>query len=231
MVQLANGSKLHIGRAGTVKADFESVTRGASTIFNLSTTGFKIGDTVMIQNASNSLLEGAVGLVSAGGSNGLTVLGIDTSDTDDYASDEVIMGTVVRVDSYAALPLTSEIAVSGGDATSASIQFIQENKARSFNTGSSASVVTLTMAQDELSAVIKTLKAITKTQENVVYRVYNPRARSGVGEYRYMPATAFFNDIPQMSNNNVETNTLVFTLQNSPLMLGKDQVDGLVSGS
>lgn len=232
MPQLPNGSKLHLLRAGTGTATFTAITAGTSTKITVaSATGFKVGDVVMLTNATNPLLNNAVGLVSAVAATSLTIVGVDTSNTTDFPTSEAVGGTVTNMTAITTLPLTSQLANSGGDATSQSVQYVQENKARSYHTGQSAQVITLTMAYDMLDGSASTLKAISKSQEDVIYRVFNPRAQAGKGEYRYFPANAFYNGTPAMDVNNVETVSLVFTMTNDLLVMAKTAVDALVSGS
>lgn len=185
------------------------------------------GDVVYIDTSTSNELQYRPAYVKAATATSITLLNFDTTDTTAFPAG--ITGTVRKVIDWVDLPLTSTIANSGGDANTTTVQFIQDEKARNLFTTTNPEITTLTTAHDAWDASRPYLVSHTKAQDFVVYRVFNPKAANGAGEYRLFVVQLQFNGNPVMAVNEVETNTLAMTIQKGAYFYKKTDIDALLA--
>lgn len=216
--QLANGSKLNITKTAITAIPFTAISAATDAVLtvaaNSGADAVAKGDVVMITECSNNELLYLPAFVKEATATAITLLKVDTTDAIMFPAG--ITGKIVKVKDYVDLPLTSTIANSGGDANTTTIQFIQDEKARNLFTTTNPEITTLTMAHDSTDAARPLLEKYTKSQEFVVYRVFNSRAANGVGEWRLYTVQCQFNGNPQQAVNEVETVSLAMTIQKGP---------------
>lgn len=218
--QLANGSKLNITKTAAAAIAFSAISAAADAVLtvvgNTGAQAIKKGDVVMITESSSNELLYLPAYVKEATETAITLLKVDTTDAVTYPSG--ITGKISKVVDWVDLPLTSTIANSGGDANTTTIQFIQDEKARNLFTTTNPEITTLTMAHDSTDAARPLLSKYTKSQEFVVYRVFNSKAANGVGEYRLYCVQCQFNGNPVMAVNEVETVSNAMTIQKGPMI-------------
>lgn len=194
---------------------------------NSGTNAIAKGDVIYIDTSTSNELQYRPAYVKAATTTTITLLNFDTTDTTAYPAG--ITGTVRKVIDWVDLPLTSTIANSGGDANTTQVQFIQDEKARNLFTTTNPEITTLTTAHDAWDASRPYLVSHTKAQDFVVYRVFNPKAANGAGEYRLFVVQIQFNGNPVMAVNEVETNTLAMTIQKGAYFYKKTDIDTLLA--
>ena len=216
--QLANGSKLNLTKTAITAIPFTAISAAKDAVLtvaaNSGADAVAKGDVVMFTECSNNELLYIPAFVKEATATAITLLKVDTTDAITFTAG--ITGKISKVKDYVDLPLTSTIANSGGDANTTTIQFIQDENARNLFTTTNPAITTLTMAHDSTDAARPILEAYTKSQAFVVYRVFNSRAASGVGEWRLYTVQCRFNGNPQMAVNEVETVSLAMTIQKGP---------------
>ena len=229
--QLPNGSSLQIHKTLAPSVPFTAISNAAEAVLTVSgNTGANAiakGDVVYIDASTSNELQYRPAYVKAATTTAITLLSFDTTDTTAYPTG--ISGSLRKVIDWVDLPLTSTIANSGGDANTTTIQFIQDEKARNLFTNTNPEITTLTTAHDAWDASRKYLVDHTKKQDFVVYRVFNPKAAGGEGEYRLFVVQIQFNGNPVMAVNEVETNTLAMTIQKGAYFYRKTDIDALLA--
>lgn len=229
--QLPNGSTLQIHKTLGAELAFTAISTAAEAVLtvagNNGASAIAKGDVVYISASTNNELQYRPAYVKAATETAITLLNFDTTDTTTYPAG--ITGSVRKVIDWVDLPLTSTIANSGGDANTTTVQFIQDEKARNLFTTTNPEITTLTTAHDAWDASRPFLVSHTKAQDFVVYRVFNPKAASGEGEYRLFIVQIQFNGNPVMAVNEVETNTLAMTIQKGAYFYKKTDIDTLLA--
>lgn len=229
--QLPNGSQLQIHKTLGVALPFTAISNANEAVLTVAnnTGGGAIakGDVIYIDSSTSNELQYRPAYVKAATTTAITLLNFDTTDTTAFPAG--ITGSVRKVVDWVDLPLTSTIANSGGDANTTTVQFIQDEKARNLFTTTNPEITTLTTAHDAWDGSRPYLVQHTKAQDFVVYRVFNPKAAAGVGEYRLFVVQIQFNGNPVMAVNEVETNTLAMTIQKGAYFYKKDTIDALLA--
>lgn len=229
--QLPNGSSLQIHKTLAAALAFTAITNAAEAVLtvasNSGANAVAKGDVVYIDTSTSNELQYRPAYVKAATATSITLLNFDTTDTTAFPAG--ITGTVRKVIDWVDLPLTSTIANSGGDANTTTVQFIQDEKARNLFTTTNPEITTLTTAHDAWDASRPYLVSHTKAQDFVVYRVFNPKAANGAGEYRLFVVQLQFNGNPVMAVNEVETNTLAMTIQKGAFFYKKTDIDALLA--
>lgn len=229
--QLPNGSSLQIHKTLAAALAFTAITNAAEAVLtvasNSGANAVAKGDVVYIDTSTSNELQYRPAYVKAATATSITLLNFDTTDTTAFPAG--ITGTVRKVIDWVDLPLTSTIANSGGDANTTTVQFIQDEKARNLFTTTNPEITTLTTAHDAWDASRPYLVSHTKAQDFVVYRVFNPKAANGAGEYRLFVVQLQFNGNPVMAVNEVETNTLAMTIQKGAYFYKKTDIDALLA--
>lgn len=229
--QLPNGSSLQIHKTLATALPFTAMSNAAEAVLtvtgNSGDNAVAKGDVIYIDTSTSNELQYRPAYVKAATTTAITLLNFDTTDTTTFPAG--ISGTLRKVIDWVDLPLTSTIANSGGDANTTTIQFIQDEKARNLFTTTNPEITTLTTAHDAWDASRPSLVQHTKAQDFVVYRVFNPKAAGGVGEYRLFVVQLQFNGNPVMAVNEVETNTLAMTIQKGAYFYKKDAIDALLA--
>ena len=225
--QLANGSKLNLSKTLATPIAFSALSLAkeavATVVGNDPVDGIKKGSIVMFSKCSNNALLYLLVYVKEATATAITLLKLDTTDTNDFPTGTTITGELTLVEDWVELPLTSTIANAGGDANTTNVQFIQDEKARTLFTTTNPETITLTMAHDSTDAARPFLEKFTKTQAFVVYHVFNSKAAGGVGEHRLYCVQCQFNGNPQQAVNEVETVSNAMTIQKGPYFaLGSD---------
>lgn len=229
--QLPNGSTLQIHKTLAAALAFSAISNAAEAVLtvasNSGANAVAKGDVVYIDTSTSNELQYRPAYVKAATTTTITLLNFDTTDTTAYPAG--ITGTLRKVVDWVDLPLTSTIANSGGDANTTTVQFIQDEKARNLFTTTNPEITTLTTAHDAWDASRPYLVSHTKAQDFVVYRVFNPKAANGAGEYRLFVVQIQFNGNPVMAVNEVETNTLAMTIQKGAFFYKKTDIDALLA--
>lgn len=226
--QLPNGSTLQIHKTLAAAMPFTAISNAAEAVLTVSgNSGIAKGDVIFIDTSTNNELQYRPAYVKAATTTAITLLNFDTTDTTTYPTG--ITGTIRKVVDWVDLPLTSTIANSGGDANTSTVQFIQDNQSRNLFTTTNPEITTLTTAHDAWDASRQYLTQHSKAQDFVVYRIMNPRAAGGAGEYRLFTVQLQFNGNPVMAVNEVETNTVAMTIQKGAYFYKKTDIDALLA--
>lgn len=226
--QLPNGSTLQIHKTLAAAMPFTAISNAAEAVLTVSgNSGIAKGDVIFIDTSTNNDLQYRPAYVKAATTTAITLLNFDTTDTTTYPTG--ITGTIRKVVDWVDLPLTSTIANSGGDANTSTVQFIQDNQSRNLFTTTNPEITTLTTAHDAWDASRQYLTQHSKAQDFVVYRIMNPRAAGGAGEYRLFTVQLQFNGNPVMAVNEVETNTVAMTIQKGAYFYKKTDIDALLA--
>lgn len=229
--QLPNGSALQIHKTLAAALPFTAISAAPEAVLTVAgNTGIAKGDVVLISASTNNALVNRPAFVKAATATSITLLTFDTTNVDEFPNGVTgVTGSIQKVTDWVDLPLTSTIANSGGDANTTTIQFIQDDQSRNLFTTTNPEITTLTTAHDAWDLSRPFLVSHTKKQDMVVYRVLNPKAANGIGEYRLFTVQLQFNGNPVMAVNEVETNTLAMTVQKGAYFYKKDAVDALLA--
>lgn len=228
--QLPNGSTLQMQNAVAAAVPFTAISAAAEAVLtvtgNTGGTAIKAKDVVYFTQTTSTELLYLPCVVKSATETAITLLKVDTTDTTRFPAG--ITGSIQKINTWFDLPLTSTIANSGGDANTTTVQFVQDEKARNLFTTTNPEITTLTMAHDSTDAARPYLEDYTRKQSFVVYRVFNPKAANGAGEYRLSTVQVQFNGNPQMAVNEVETVSAAMTIQKGPKIYLKTDIDALV---
>ena len=206
---IPNGSKLQIAATFGPEITLSGISNATEAVATATGAGIDnvaISDIVMLY-VDWVNLNGLVCRVKSVQEGAITLEGVDTTSETLFPAGGGV-GTMVKVLTWADLPLTPTIANAGNEQQTTTFQAIQMERAATINTYKSAATQTFTMAHDASNPTRKLLKAYDRSQEPTAFKMYNPRAK----ETRMYGCQVSFNEMPASEVNNVETNTLLLNL-------------------
>lgn len=209
--QLPNGSTIQQSKELNTAVAFSAATNATETVLTLASIPADItaGAVVLITSAWAALNNGVFMVKEIDATaNTVTLLDVDTTDPTQFPAGAGA-GTIASVKEMVSLPYVTEVAVSGGDQQTTSFQPIQLDRAITLNTFKNGIVQTFTMTHDSADEIRPILEKNDRSQEVVVVRFYNPRAK----ETRLYSAQVSFSRIPTIAVNAVETVSLAYALQ------------------
>ena len=111
-------------------------------------------------------------------------------------------GTLRKVDSWITMPQVMTLSTEGGDQQTISVQFLEDDKARTIPTFKNAVVQVYTFAHDPQLAIYKRLIDLDDSSDTTAVWFHNPRGKAD----RYYSARVSFQRVPRTEINAVESN-------------------------
>jgi len=209
---LPNGAHVYLASGYGPALPFTDITNAENAVISVGADGaLAVGDIVHV-NSSWSGIDNIVAKIDAVAGNEVTLRNIDTTNKNKYAVGGGT-GSVRKILEWTELPQIKEVSKSGGDQNTTQIQFLSDDRQRNLNTYKSAISQTYSIAHDSTLPVYSLLRQLDEEEETVAAYMYVPKAK----ENRYWAATASFDETPATAVNEVETVSVVLSLQ-SPAM-------------
>lgn len=219
---LPNGALVYLAKTYNAAETITAASNAAEVVFTVDkTTKAKAGDIVQIKSSWPGL-DDVVARVKEASEMSVTLEGISTLDTDNFAAGGGA-GSFRVIKDWEQISQISELASSGGEQQNIQIQFLSDNAQRNVNTFKTARVQTYTIAHDSSLPFYDLLRQADATQDTLAAYMFVPKAK----ENRYWSAKVSFNDIPNSAVNVVETVTATFNLQSGIIFYKTDP--GMVS--
>lgn len=198
---IPNGSRVSVAKAYLASIVFTAASNASECELTVaSSTGILAGDVVQV-NSGWLKLDSMVLRVKSVTSTKIVLEGFDTTDTTKFPVGTGA-GTVRKIDSWITMPQVMTLSTEGGDQQTISVQFLEDDKARTIPTFKNAVVQVYTFAHDPLLAIYKRLIECDESSDTVAVWFHNPRGKAD----RYYSAKISFQKVPKTEVNAVESN-------------------------
>lgn len=198
---IPNGSRVNVAKAYLTPIVFTGASNAAECELTVaSSAGILAGDVVQV-NSGWLKLESMVLRVKSVTTTKIVLEGFDTTDTNKFPVGTGA-GTLRKIDSWITMPQVMTLGTEGGDQQTISVQFLEDDKARTIPTFKNAVVQVYTFAHDPLLAVYKRLIECDESSDTVAVWFHNPRGKAD----RYYSAKISFQKVPKTEVNAVESN-------------------------
>ncbi len=209
---LPNGAQVYLASDYETALPFTAITNAAHAVLTVvGNDKIKKDDLVHLSSGWTGLNE-RVARVSAATATSLTLENIDTRQTTQFVAGGGA-GSLRKIKTWTEIPQIKEVASSGGDQQTVSLQFLSDTVQRNINTVKAPRTLTYTLGHDPALAIYPLLRETDQRQDVVAFSMFVPQAK----EKRYWSATVAFNEVPHTEVNAVETVSLVLNMQ-SPAM-------------
>jgi len=165
-----------------------------------SAAGILAGDVVQVSSGWLKL-DNMVLRVKSVTSTKIVLEAFDTTDTKKFPAGTGA-GTLRKVDSWITMPQVMTLSTEGGDQQTISVQFLEDDKARTIPTFKNAVVQVYTFAHDPQLAIYKRLIDLDDSSDTTAVWFHNPRGKAD----RYYSAKVSFQRVPRTEINAVESN-------------------------
>lgn len=198
---IPNGSRVNVAKAYLTPIVFTAASNAAECELTVaSAAGILAGDVVQV-NSGWLKLEAMVLRVKSVTTTKIVLEGFDTTDTNKFPVGTGA-GTLRKIDSWITMPQVMTLGTEGGDQQTISVQFLEDDKARTIPTFKNAVVQVYTFAHDPLLAIYKRLIECDESSDTTAVWFHNPRGKAD----RYYSAKISFQKVPKTEVNAVESN-------------------------
>jgi hypothetical protein len=165
-----------------------------------SAAGILAGDVVQVSSGWLKLDNMVLRVKSVTGTK-IVLEAFDTTDTTKFPAGTGA-GTLRKIDSWITMPQVMTLSTEGGDQQTISVQFLEDDKARTIPTFKNAVVQVYTFAHDPLLAIYKRLIELDESSDTTAIWFHNQRGKAD----RYYSAKVSFQKVPKTEINAVESN-------------------------
>jgi len=165
-----------------------------------SAAGILPGDVVQVSSGWLKLDNMVLRVKSVTGTK-IVLEAFETTDTKKFPAGTGA-GTLRKIDSWITMPQVMTLSTEGGDQQTISVQFLEDDKARTIPTFKNAVVQVYTFAHDPQLAIYKRLIDLDDSSDTTAVWFHNPRGKAD----RYYSAKVSFQRVPRTEINAVESN-------------------------
>ncbi|HAS1807629.1 TPA: phage tail protein, partial [Enterobacter hormaechei subsp. xiangfangensis] len=153
---IPNGSRVNVAKAYQAPITFTAASNATECELTVaSASGILAGDVVQVSSGWLKL-DNMVLRVKSVTSNKIVLEAFDTTDTTKFPAGTGA-GTLRKIDSWITMPQVMTLSTEGGDQQTISVQFLEDDKARTIPTFKNAVVQVYTFAHDPQLAIYKRL--------------------------------------------------------------------------
>lgn len=214
-MHLPNGSQIFVENEREAQEyEFESVSNSNAPVFTMKeemTGKLAAGDFVIITESAWGKLNDRVlrvKTINNANNKGVTVEGIDTTDTNVFPAGSGT-GKLVKIKSWMEIPCVQDLAQDGGEQQYYTYQCLSDDQEQQLPTYKSAVSLTYTFAHEYDNAIYPLLRKADESGDVKALRMYVPKAK----EMRCWAGVLSFNEIPQTAVNEMETVSLSVSLK------------------
>lgn len=198
---IPNGSRVNVAKAYLEPIIFTAASNATECELTVaSADGITAGDVIQV-NSGWLRLDNMVLRVKSVSGTKVVLEGFDTSDTNKFAAGTGA-GTIRKIDSWITMPQVMTLSTEGGDQQTISVQFLEDDKARTIPTFKNAVVQVYSFAHDPLLAIYKRLIELDESSDTTAIWFHNPRGKAD----RFYSAKVSFQKVPKTEINAVESN-------------------------
>jgi hypothetical protein len=197
---IPNGSRVNVAKAYQAPITFTAASNATECELTVaSAAGILAGDVVQVSSGWLKL-DNMVLRVKSVTSTKIVLEAFDTTDTTKFPAGTGA-GTLRKIDSWITMPQVMTLSTEGGDQQTISVQFLEDDKARTIPTFKNAVVQVYTFAHDpNWRSTNASLTWMTPATPAVWF--HNPRGKAD----RYYSAKVSFQRVPRTEINAVESN-------------------------
>lgn len=198
---IPNGSRVNVAKAYLAPITFTAASNATECELTVaSAAGIVAGDVVQV-NSGWVKLDNMVLRVKSATTTKIVLESFDTTDINKFPAGTGA-GTLRKIDSWITMPQVMTLSTEGGDQQTISIQFLEDDKARTIPTFKNAVVQVYTFAHDPLLAIYKRLIELDESSDTTAIWFNNKRGKAD----RFYSATVSFQKVPKTEINAVESN-------------------------
>ncbi len=198
---IPNGSRVSVAKAYQAAITFTAASNATECELTVaSAAGVLAGDVVQVSSGWIKL-DNMVLRVKSVTTTKIVLEAFDTTDTKKFPVGTGA-GTLRKIDSWITMPQVMTLSTEGGDQQSFSIQFMEDDKARTIPTFKNAVVQVYTFAHDPLLAIYKRLIELDESSDTTAIWFNNKRGKAD----RFYSAKVSFQRVPKTEINAVESN-------------------------
>lgn len=198
---IPNGSRVSVAKAYLAPIVFTAASNATECELTVAATaGILAGDVVQV-NSGWLKLDNMVLRVKSVANTKIVLEAFDTTDTAKFPAGTGA-GTLRKIDSWITMPQVMTLSTEGGDQQTISVQFLEDDKARTIPTFKNAVVQVYTFAHDPLLAIYKRLIELDESSDTTAIWFHNQRGKAD----RYYSAKVSFQKVPKTEINAVESN-------------------------
>ena len=198
---IPNGSRVNVAKAYLAPIVFTAASNATECELTVaSAAGILAGDVVQVNSGWLKLDNMVLRVKSVTGTK-IVLEAFDTTDTNKFPAGTGA-GTLRKIDSWITMPQVMTLSTEGGDQQTISVQFLEDDKARTIPTFKNAVVQVYTFAHDPLLAIYKRLIELDESSDTTAIWFHNQRGKAD----RYYSAKVSFQKVPKTEINAVESN-------------------------
>ncbi|BBT71270.1 phage tail tube protein [Klebsiella sp. WP8-S18-ESBL-06] len=198
---IPNGSRVNVAKAYLAPIIFTAASNATECELTVaSADGIAAGDVIQV-NSGWLRLDNMVLRVKSVSGTKVVLEGFNTSDTNKFTAGTGA-GTLRKIDSWITMPQVMTLSTEGGDQQTISVQFLEDDKARTIPTFKNAVVQVYSFAHDPLLAIYARLNELDESSDTTAIWFHNPRGKAD----RFYSAKVSFQKVPKTEINAVESN-------------------------
>ena len=187
---IPNGSRVNVAKAYQAPITFTAASNATECELTVaSAAGILAGDVVQVSSGWLKLDNMVLRVKSVAGTK-IVLDSFDTSDTTKFPAGTGA-GTLRKIDTWITMPQVMTLSTEGGDQQTISVQFLEDDKARTIPTFKNAVVQVYTFAHDPLLAIYKRLSELDESSDTTAVWFHNPRGKAD----RYYSAKVSFQKV------------------------------------
>lgn len=203
---LPNGATVQIATAFAAPKAFTAITNASPPVLTAAAHGLTADDYVMVES-SWCEIDGRAFKVGVTDVDTVTLVGANTTNTTKYPAGGGVPGNLLEVTGWTDLPCITDSSMTGGEAQFTEVACLQEDSPTNLPNGFSAATMSFTVSDDDGSAAIGIIEALSEDQEMSVIRV----VLRGGKEILY-PGYVSITPAPTLTRGEVMTRTVSISI-------------------
>lgn len=208
MAHLSNGTQVFVEGSRGATIAVTAISNAVNPVFTVAdAAGLAVGDYIVIESASSTLLADKQLRIRAITGTAVTVEGIDTSSTTKFPAGGT--AEIAKVLTWFEVPCVQDVSTDGGEQQFVNFQCLSDDREQQIPTYKSAVTNTFTFAHEYTNPVYPVLRNYDETGQVVAVRLFVPKA----SEMRMQTGTIAFNDTPTIGVNEIETVSIAISIR------------------
>lgn len=203
---LPNGATVQIATGFAAPKAVTSISNAAPPVLESDAHGLTAGDYVMVESAWCEI-DGRAFKVGVTDVDTVTLVGANTTSTTKYPTGGGVPANLLEVSGWTDMPCITDSSMTGGEAQFTEVACLQEDSPTNLPNGFSAATMSFTVSDDDGSAAIGIIEALSEEQERSVIRV----VLRGGKEILY-PGYVSITPAPTLTRGEVMTRTVSISI-------------------
>lgn len=167
---LPNGATVQIATAFGTPVAYTAISNAAPPVLDADAHGLTANDYVLVES-SWCEIDGRAFKVGVTDVDTVTLVGANTVNTTKFPPAGGVPGNLLEVTGWTDLPCITDSSMTGGEAQFTEVACLQEDSPTNLPNGFSAATMSFTVSDDDGSAAIGIIEALSEDQEMSVIRV------------------------------------------------------------